>query len=1470
MTDIRPLGFADLPERIGRYEVRSIVGVGGFATVVRAYDPDLDDEAAIKILDAPSSQNDDLRSRFVAEARLLRRVRHVNVVAVYDVGELEDGRPYLVMELATGGALEERLPTSAGAVSASDIGRVVQAVAEGIGALHRDGVVHRDIKPANLLVHRDATDEGATSVRHGLLGADERIVISDLGFAKDQLRTSVGPTVTGGTPHYQAPEQARPGAEVSPPTDVYAATGLVWHLLTGDLPPLPSTLKTQLLAAPHAWRDFFGTGLAAEPEDRFASMALWADAARVPLGIDTSASTTSASASSGINPRGTSVGFSAPSPGATCPYKGLAAFQPEDAPFFHGRDSLIDNLVALLGSHRLLVIGGPSGSGKSSVLRAGLLPSIRSGVLPSSSTWATVLTTPGPEPLVDLHRSLHAAVGDPSLLPSLDELRSDPAAIRRVPIDDGLFLAIDQFEELFTLGASEQDRQCYLDVLRQLVDPIDSRVRVALALRADFYAECANHSWLANAINQAQMLVGPLSPAELRASIEEPAQQVGLRLEAGLVERVVADAGAEPGSLPLVAHALMETWLRRRGNTLTIAGFEAAGGVTGAIAQSAESAFQKMDTGQQAAARDLMLRLITPGEGAADTRARLLHNEMAPTGMAQVVADQLIEARLLTRDETSLSVAHERLISSWPRLREWIAEARDDLRLRQRVDRAARDWELGDQDADLLLRGTPLATFTEWAEREPGQLSPLARSYLDQSSIAEAAQIEANEDAERQRRKLRRFGIGALTLLTTAAVLASVVAVLNLGAARRSEQRAEQQTALAIGSASQLVAPNDPLLALNLAAESIAISSEPDPGARAGLITGRQAMANWSFIPSGSPIPVGDALTATITRDGQFALVGTRDGRVTVIAAATNEPVAAFVGHSGAIEEIAVSPDGRVAASSGTDGEAWLWDLRQLDSLQNLDVDDSPMELDGQPLGSMGSVAWSVAFSPDSSELAVSSENGILRRFSVDTGAPLGQEMSSQHDLLSVAYAGNRMFVGTGTGRVLVFDPEFAEPVADIAAHGTTDVWELLVDESVGLLFSVANDRTVRAWDLASTEQAFQLFTEAVDGAPLVEPVGLINIGEGRLAIGTGGGRVHEWDTASAGPVGLTPPLHTDAIIDAAIADSGLVMVTLSNDQRLRFLQRGLPTVTQTIREGTPLYSVATSDDGTTSAVGRDDGVIELLTRDGSVIAELSNHEARVVGLTFIGEALISADVNGEVRRWVDGEVASSLSVGGAVRSLDLHPTDGRLLLVTPGQVHIAPGDLSGIETIVIGGIQYGAFAGPDHIVGAVAGNSVRRFDLDGVPVSDIRLIDEDAAIRSITARADGRFMAVATSLQEVVVWELDSPDLNRLAPHDLSAIDVAFAPDGVTVVGTSQRGTVSFWDHKVDDALGQQMQLHDNAAVFVAIDQNGWMITAGTDGRVTTNTILDVAVACDLAAQTFDQLQQRTNLGESEPIGCN
>ncbi|MDF1512348.1 MAG: BTAD domain-containing putative transcriptional regulator [Anaerolineae bacterium] len=484
------------------------------------------------------------------------------------------------------------------------------------------------------------------------------------------------------------------------------------------------------------------------------------------------------------------IGRLAPAPGLS-PYRGLDFFDVGDADLFVGRERLTHNLIEqLLHDGRFLAVVGASGSGKSSLVRAGLAAGLQ-----RERHWGIAVLSPGTDPLQNLAVAL-SSLAHETRKPQL--------------------LVVDQFEELFTLCRELLIRQEFVKRLLGLAANDDSQMHVVIALRADFYHHCAQFDALRELLEQHQVYIGSMSREDLRKAIEVPATQHGWALEPGLVDVILRDLGVhaahspEPGTLPLLSHALLETWQRREGRKLVLRGYMEAGGVHGAIARTAEAIFQDQNSDVQLITRDIFVRLTELGEGTQDTRRSVSLAELtsirAEAGVVRALLKRLTDARLITSDAKAVQVTHEALIREWPTLRTWLEQDRESLRLHRHLTEASQAWDDLGRDPGELYRGARLAQAEEWAADYTGTLNTLEQAFLEASrnkATQEAAEREAQRqrellaaqalaDAERKRavergRMLRWIGLAAVLLL-----VAAVVAVILGNRARlAAEENAE-------------------------------------------------------------------------------------------------------------------------------------------------------------------------------------------------------------------------------------------------------------------------------------------------------------------------------------------------------------------------------------------------------------------------------------------------------------------------------------------------------------------------------------------------------------------------------------------------------------------------------------------------------------------------------------------------------
>ena len=444
-----------------------------------------------------------------------------------------------------------------------------------------------------------------------------------------------------------------------------------------------------------------------------------------------------------------------------CPFKGLAFFDRADAEYFCGRERLVSDLLARAVESSLVGILGPSGIGKSSLLRAGVLPALSEGLLPGSARWRQVLLRPGAHPNAELDR---AFAGD-RLGHVLGQLSSGERVV----------VAVDQLEELFTLREQEDERAAFLEQLVAAARDPDRRALVIVSLRADFYGRLASYPRFAELLSRSHALIGPMDREELARAIEQPAARAGLELEPGLANALVSDVAGQPGGLPLLSTTLLELWRARDGHTLRYASYQTGGGVRGAVARLAEDAYNQLGETDQRIARGVMLRLAS-GEDGTLARRRVPLGELERLSGAGPVIAELTDARLLTVSDGEVELSHEALLREWPRYRAWLEEDRIGRRVHAHLTAAASDWDARGRDVADLYRGARLAAALDWRSGREQELDQTERAFLDASRAG----------AGRAQRRLR------MVLAAVAALLALAIVggwSRSISAARRATRR---------------------------------------------------------------------------------------------------------------------------------------------------------------------------------------------------------------------------------------------------------------------------------------------------------------------------------------------------------------------------------------------------------------------------------------------------------------------------------------------------------------------------------------------------------------------------------------------------------------------------------------------------------------------------------------------------------
>jgi WD40 repeat protein/class 3 adenylate cyclase/type II secretory pathway predicted ATPase ExeA len=1069
------------------------------------------------------------------------------------------------------------------------------------------------------------------------------------------------------------------------------------------------------------------------------------------------------------------------------PFKGLASFDVSDARYFFGRERLVAEMVARLAGSSFLAVVGPSGSGKSSAVRAGLVPTLAAGALPGSESWIRVMLRPGEHPERELDRVVFAALPE-RLRNSLGSSQTSLEAARSlVDEEDGhLLVVVDQAEELFTVCQDDAERERFLDSLTSAVRA--RGVTVLLAIRADFYGRCSAHPALAELVADNHVLVGPMTEEEYRRAIELPARLAGLRIDRPLVDALVGEVVDEPGGLPLLSTALLELWQRRHGRALRLKSYSETGGVRGAVARLAEQAYAELTVDQQAVAKGVLLRLST-GEGEIVTRRRVPIPEFDPGTNADVgaVLDTLIEARLLIADDGSVEVAHEALLREWPRLEAWLDEDRAGRRLREHLTEQAKEWERSGKEAGDLYRGPRLASAREWTADHAKELNDLEREFLSESRVA------SERETERQRRtnrRLRGLLVGTAVFLVVA-LLAGGLALVQQGRARDEADRAENHARIASGRelAASAVAnlDVDPERSILLALAAVDATWKADRTVQSAAEEALHRALQESRVAR--TVPQGHAIA--VNADGsRFATTGV-DGTATVWETATGKRLLTLRGHEGKVNGVAFSPDGSLLATAGSDRTARLWDGASGRPVHVLRGHRDPV------LG--------VAFGPDGSLLATSSQDGTVRIWDVAAGTqhlvlrgPPGEEFYNFSGL-TPAFSPDGSRVASGGW--------FSTPVWDLATGRISMVLPRQKWEAVGVTFSPDGTRVatavsldVKTWDAQTGEPLTTLSGHTGD------VLGLAYSPDGqRIATGSDDGTAQVWDAATGQSL-LTMAGHTRDVNQVAFTPDGGRLLTGAADGTARLWDvsptggRDWLTVPGPAdRQG----GVSFSPDGTSFAVpGQVTGVTIRDVETGAKIITLKGHDATIRRMAFSpdGTRLAGSDGSGQGNTWVKTVPVWDVTTGELVMTLRGHTGPVSAVAYSPDGLRLATGSWDGTVRL------WDAFSG-----------------------KELHALDVGDPVFALAFSPDGRWLVAGDDGDEsLTVWDADTLDRRgELRGHTDVIQDVAFGPDG-TVVTASIDNTAKIWDLESRRELAT-LRGHSGPLLGVAVSPDGTLVATGS-----------------------------------------
>ena len=1151
------------------------------------------------------------------------------------------------------------------------------------------------------------------------------------------------------------------------------------------------------------------------------------------------------------------------------PYKGIRPFTEADAPDFFGRGELAKRLIARMkdpqrGS-RFMAIVGPSGAGKSSILRAGVIPEIRRGALGDPEGCFIAEMFPGRHPLDELEAALQrVAVRSTSRLHDLLASGSRGllnAVDRLLPTEGELVLVIDQFEEIFTLASDERGRELFLESLRvATVDP-DSRIRVIVTLRADFYDRPLAYARFGELLAQRTEAVPPLSPDEVEQAIRLPAEGVGVSPEPALVAQIIADVSHQPGALPLVQYSLTELFEQRHDGRLTLEAYRESGGIAGALSARADLIFEGADAERRRASKQVFLRLVTLGEGRQDTRRRVARSELDSLDVNPRAVDDVLDTfghyRLLTFDrdpssrEPTVEIAHEALLTAWRRLRDWIEEAREDLRHDRSVARARAEWRASGRDPSFLLRGARLEQMQAWAESTDLALGRPELAYLKESvdqrdleRMEREAQTE--HEAKIERRSSNRLR-ALVVVFAVAALVASTLTVIAVGQRREAAKQSRIAFARELASAAVANLDVDPERSVLLAMEAVDQTRSVD-----GSVLQEAVQSLHDAVGASRTVSSIPAVGGSVAWSWSGMFVAERSdspGLLDVIDESTGRSARAIEAHDGAITDVAMSPDGSMLASGGDDGWLKVWDpssgrlvarFHGEGTVSGLAFSDSPVLLAGAWADGLVRIvdpikereirtfdvpgASATALRPDGGAVAVTA--GPVVVIEVDTGRhllrPLQPRSSSgrPYPTTAVSWSPDGLSIATGslTATGDVWDATTGKLQYTLSGH-TGVVEDVAWAPDSRTIATGGSDGTVRVWQLERRSARVAVTLRAQEMAGGILCVAFSPDGTHLLASAHDGAALKIWDVSRTGQGerGTFPGVGFLGDVDF-MPDGGRLVAARPNGAAAggRVSIWDLETGEAVAAVGPPVreHWFDLSADGASIAIYGPDSVTAWSTETRDEIFEADVHNAEF-DWSPTGALLVTAPIASATARIFDrsGHEVAALDGGSSfeIQAARFSP-DGRLI-ATIGS------DASG---------------GKISIWDWQRARVLRTMAANGFDV-----VFDPAASRVVTAGGEG----------SPAIWDVASGRrLVVLTGHAGPVFGVAFSPDGARVATGGVDGTVRLFDAK---SGGQLLVLrgHDLAVRTVSFSPDGTMLASQSPGEVRVwsldiDDLLDIADA--------------------------